>query len=167
MPSKTIVPAILALVVVVAFVHTRVKRGRRLLVLRSRRSAPRLVLNVVLLTGAVLGLVGSVRSAKGPWDSISSLSIILFTLSDMGFDLYGRPQPGQCTFHENGILMVDGRRPVFSRWDQIDRYEWQGDTLVFHLVPEGLAHVGAVLSYDVPLERRGEVMNAIAGRVRG
>ena len=51
-------------------------------------------------------------------------------------------------------------------WD-IDRYEWQGDTLVFHLVPEGLAHVGAVLSYDVPLERRGEVMNAIAGRVRG
>jgi hypothetical protein len=167
MPSKTIVPAILALVVVVAFVHTRVKRGRRLLVLRSRRSAPRLVLNVVLLTGAVLGLVGSVRSAKGPWDSISSLSIILFALSDMGFDLYGRPQPGQCTFHENGMLMVDGRRPVFSRWNEIERYEWQGDTLVFHLPTMGLAHVGDIRAIDVPPDRRGDVMAVIAPRLRG
>ena len=167
MPSKTIVPAILALVVVVAFVHTRVKRGRRLLVLRSRRSAPRLVLNVVLLTVAVLGLVASARSAKGPWDSISSLSIILFSLSDMGFDLYGRPQPGQCSFHENGILMVDGRRPVFSRWDEFERYEWQGDTLVFHLAVTGLAHVGDVRAIDVPPERRGDILAVIAPRLRG
>jgi hypothetical protein len=167
MPSKAIVPAILALVVVVAFVHTRVKRGRRLLVLRGRRSAPRLALNVVFLVVAGLGLVASARSARGPWDSISSLSIILFALSDMGFDLYGRPQPGQCSFHENGILMVDGRRPVFSRWNEIDRYEWQGDTLTFHFVPSGLAHVGEIRAIDVPPERRGEAMAVIAPRLRG
>jgi len=167
MPSKAIVPALLALVVVVAFVHTRVMRGRRLLVLRSRRSAPRLVLNVVFLVAAGLGLVASARSAKGPWDSISSLSIILFALSDMGFDLYGRPQPGQCTFHENGILMVDDRRPVFSRWDKIERYEWQGDTLVFHLATVGLEHVGEVRAIDVPPERRGDILAVIAPRLRG
>ena len=167
MPSKSIVPALLALVVVVAFVHTRVKRGRRLLVLRSRRSAPRLVFNVVILAVAVFGLVASARSAKGPWDSISSVSIILLALSDMGFDLYGRPQPGQCSFHENGILMVDGRRPVFSRWDEFERYEWQGDTLVFHLGATGLAHVGEIRAIDVPPERRGEAMAVIAPRLRG
>ncbi len=167
MPSKAIVPALLALVVVVAFVHTRVKRGRRLLALRSRRSAPRLVLNVVLLTVAVLGLVASAKSAKGPWDSLSSLSIILFALSDMGFDLYGRPQPGQFAFHENGLLTHDGRRLVFSKWDEIERYEWQGDTLVFHLAAAGLAHVGGLLAIDVPPERRGDVLAVIAPRLRG
>jgi hypothetical protein len=167
MPSRSIVPALLALVVVVGFVYTRAKRGRRLLVLRSRRSAPRLVLNVVFLVVAGLGLVASMRSARGPWDSISSLSIILFSLSDMGFDLYGRPQPGQCSFHENGILMVDGRRPMFSRWDEFERYEWQGDTLVFHLAATGLAHVGDVRAIDVPPERRGDVLAVIAPRLRG
>ena len=167
MPSNTIVPAILALVVVALFVHTRVKRGRRLLVLRTRRSTLRWVLNGVFLAVAVLGMVASVQRAKGPWDSISSLSILLFMLSDMGFDLYGRPQPGQCTFHENGILMVDGRRPVFSRWNEIERYEWQGDTLVFHLPTVGLAHVGDIRAIDVPPERRGEVMSIVVARVRG
>jgi hypothetical protein len=167
MPSKAIVPTLLALVVVAGFVYTRAKRGRRLLVLRSRRNAPRLVLNVVFLTVAALGLIASTKSAKGPWDSISSLSIVLFALSDMGFDLYGRPQPGQCSFHENGVLMVDGRRPVFSRWEELERYEWQGDTLVFHLATVGLEHVGSVRAIDVPPERRGDVLAIIAPRLRG
>jgi hypothetical protein len=167
MPPRAIVPAILVAVVVVAFVHTRVQRGRRLLVLRSRRSALRWAVNVVLLAVAVIGLVASVQRAKGPWDSLSGLSLVLLALSDMGFDLYGRPQPGQCTFHENGILMVDGRRPVFSRWDQIERYEWQGDTLVFHFATVGLAHVGDVRAIDVPPERRGEVLAVVAPRLRG
>ena len=167
MPSNTIVPALLALVVAVAFVYTRVQRGRRLLVLRSRRSTLRWVLNIVFLAVAALGLVASARRAKGPWDSVSSLLLLLFFLSDMGFDLYGRPQPGQCTFHENGILMVNGRRPVFSRWDQIERYEWQGDTLVFRLAAVGLAHVGDVRAIDVPPERRGDVLAVVAPRLRG
>ena len=167
MPSKAIVPILLALVVVAGFVYTRVKRGRRLLVLRSRPSTARAALNVVFLAVAVLGLVASANSAKGPWDSLSSLSILLFALSDMGFDLYGRPQPGQCTFHENGMLMVDGRRPVFTRWDRIERYEWQGDTLTFHFAPAGLAHVGDIRAFDVPPEKRGDVMAIIAPRLRG
>ena len=124
--TNIIVPAILAAVVVAGVVHTRVKRGRRFM--RSRRSTPRLVLNVVLLAVAVFGLVASARSAKGPWDSISSLSIVLFALSDMGFDLYGRPQTGQFAFYENGLLTHDGRRLVFSKWGEFERYEWQGDT---------------------------------------
>jgi hypothetical protein len=167
MPSNAIVPASLVLVVVVVFVYTRVQRGRRLLVLRSRRSTVRWVLNGVFLAVAVLGMIASVEKAKGPWDSLSGLSLLLFTLSDMGFDLYGRPQPGQCTFHEKGILMVDGRRPVFSRWDEIERFEWQGDTLVFHLATVGLAHVGDVRAIDVPPERRGEVLAIVAPRLRG
>jgi hypothetical protein len=125
MPSRTIVPAILALVVVAGFVYTRVKRGRRLLALRNRRGVLRLVLNVVFLVVPGLSLVASAQRAKGPWDSISSLSIILLSLSDMGFDLYGRPQPGQFAFHENGLLTHDGRRLVFSKWDEIERYEWR------------------------------------------
>ncbi len=167
MPSNIIVPAILAAVVVAGVVHTRVKRGRRLLVLRSRRSTPRLVLNVVLLAVAVFGLVASARSAKGPWDSISSLSIVLFALSDMGFDLYGRPQTGQFAFYENGLLTHDGRRLVFSKWGEFERYEWQGDTLVFHLTAVGLAHVGQINAIDVPPERRGDVLAVVAPRLRG
>jgi hypothetical protein len=166
-PSRTIVPAILALVVVAGFVYTRVKRGRRLLALRNRRGVLRLVLNVVFLVVAGLSLVASAQRAKGPWDSISSLSIILLSLSDMGFDLYGRPQPGQFAFHENGLLTHDGRRLVFSKWHEIERYEWQGDTLVFHLAAAGLAHVGGLLAIDVPPERRGDVLAVIAPRLRG
>jgi len=167
MPSNAIVPALLVLVVVALFVRTRVQRGRRLLALRSRRSTLRWVLNGVLLAVAVLGLIASLQMAKGPWDSLSGLSLLLFTLSDMGFDLYGRPQPGQCTFHENGMLMVDGRRPVFTRWDRIERYEWQGDTLTFHFAPAGLAHIGDIRAFDVPPEKRGDVMAIIAPRLRG
>ena len=167
MPPRTVVLIVAALIAIGIAFHTRVKRGRRLLVLRTRRGALRWALNVALLAVAVLGLVASARRANGPWDSISSLSILLFSLSDMGFDLYGRPQPGQCTFHENGILMVDGRRPVFSRWNEIERYEWQGDTLVFHLPTVGLAHVGDIRAIDVPPERRGEVMSIVVARVRG
>jgi hypothetical protein len=167
MPPRAIVLVIIAVTIVVLLVRTRIQRGRRLLVLRSRRSTLRWLLNGVLLAVAVMGMIASVQKAKGPWDSLSGLSLLLFTLSDMGFDLYGRPQPGQCTFHENGILMVDGRRPVFSRWDQIDRYEWQGDTLVFHLATIGLAHVGDVRAIDVPPERRGDVLAIVAPRLRG
>jgi len=167
MPSRAIVPALVALVVVVGLVHTRVKRGRRLLVLRSQRSALRRLLSVVLLAAAGLGLVASATSAKGPWDSLSSLSIVLFALSEMGFDLYGRPPSGRCTFHEKGILTVDGRRPVFSRWDEIDRYEWQGDTLVLHFAAAGLVHVGRILALDVPSDRRGDVLAVVAPRLRG
>ena len=82
MPSRAIVPALVALVVVVGLVHTRVKRGRRLLVLRSQRSALRRALSVVFLAVAALGLVASATSVTGPWDSLSSLSIILFSGTD-------------------------------------------------------------------------------------
>jgi len=167
MPPRTVVLIVAALIAIGIAFHTRVKRGRRLLVLRTRRGALRWALNVALLAVAALGLVASARRAKGPWDSISSLSILLFSLSDMGFDLYGRPQPGQCTFHENGILMMDDRRPVFSRWDQVERFEWQGETLVFHLAATGLAHVGEVRAIDVPPDRRGDVLAVIAPRLRG
>ena len=168
MRPKTIVLAILALVVAALSVYTRVQRGRRLLALRSRRSTLRLVLNVMFLVVAGVGLVASVQRVKGPWDSIGSLALVLlFFLSDVGFDIYGRPRPGQCMVHENGILMMDGRRPVFSRWEELERYEWQGDTLVFHLAATGLAHVGDVRAIDVPPERRGDVMAVIASRLRG
>ena len=59
------------------------------------------------------------------------------------------------------------RCPVFSRWDEIERYEWQGDTLVFHLAATGLAHVGGVRAIYVPPERRGDVLAIIAPRLRG
>jgi hypothetical protein len=167
MPSNTIVLATFALAVVALVVHTRVKRGRRLLVLRDRSSALRWVLNAVLLAVAVLGLVASFRRSKGPWDSLGSLSLIVLALSDLGFDLRGAPRPGHCVFHENGILVFDGRRPVFLRWDEIERYEWQGETLMLHRVPQGLAHVGEVITMDVPPERRGDVMAVVAPRLRG
>jgi hypothetical protein len=95
------------------------------------------------------------------------LALLAFTLSDIGSAFFGPPPSGRCVFHENGMLVYDGRSPRFVGWADIERYEWQGDTLVFHLVAAGLAHVGAVLSYDVPLERRGEVLDVLAIRVRG
>jgi len=167
MRSSAIGPAVLAVTVVVFLVYTRVRRGRRLLILRDRPSALRWVLNGVFLAVAILGLVASAQSAKGPWGSVSSLSIILFVLSDLGFDLRGTPRPGHSAFHENGILVFDGRRPVFVNWAELERFEWQGETLMLHRLPQGLAHVGEIISIDVPPERRGDVMAVIAPRLRG
>jgi hypothetical protein len=166
MDPNIIVLSVAAVAGVAAAVRTRIRRGRRLLVLRDRPSALRWVLGGVCLAMVAFDVVAHSGRPGRVGSGAGILAMLAFTVSDLGLFFGPRPS-GRCVFHENGLLVYDGRNPQFTDWSSIERYEWQGDMLVFHLVPEGLAHVGAVLSYDVPLERRGEVMNAIAGRVRG
>jgi hypothetical protein len=167
MQPKTIAPAIVAVVVVALFVHTRVTRGRVLLVVRDRRQKIRWMVNVLLLALAVLFYATASRRPHGDAGWVGSLALLLLTLSDFGVDFFGRPPAGRCTFHQNGVLVFDGRRPQFTRWEDIERYEWQGETLMFHLTPGGLAHVGALISVDVPTEHRGDVLGIIAAHARG
>ena len=71
------------------------------------------------------GCVGA-RGRRGPGTRSAACRSSCSPCRIMGFDLYGRPHPGQCAFHENGILMHDDRRPVFRRWDEIERLRVAG-----------------------------------------
>lgn len=167
MTTRNIFAAVALLLIAAAIVRTRLVRGRHLLTMRGRRNPARRILNAAFLAVAAFGLVATVLSGKGPWDVMSNVALFGFWITDAGFDLYGRPEPGQCAFHANGILLFDGRRPVFTKWENVERYEWQGNTLTFHFAPAGLAHVGDLRAFDVPPERRGDVMAIIAPRLRG
>jgi hypothetical protein len=167
MTSRSIVTAILLLFVAALIVRTRVTRGRHLLGLHATRNPVRWVLNAVFLVVAASGTVAALLGGKGPWDVLSNVSLFGFWLTDAGFDLYGRPEPGRCAFYANGILMFDGRRPVFVKWEAVGRHEWQGDTLTLYLAPSGLAHVPEIRAFDVPGELRGDVMAIVAPRLHG
>jgi hypothetical protein len=77
------------------------------------------------------------------------------------------PEPPWCAFHEKGIVFFDGRDEQFVAWREIDRYEWTGEHLTFYLAPATPGEAGPVYGWDVPFERREQVIDVIATRLQG
>jgi hypothetical protein len=88
---------------------------------------------------------------------------------------------GSCEFRQNGILFLDPRPfkawtgsefetadaldARFFEWSRVERFEWDGDTLVFHVASRKAGQPGGERSVDVPPELRGEVTSIVTTHV--
>ena len=182
-PGFLVYLAIAVLVAVVTAVYDRLRRGRRLIVLRqSPPRRMRWVFWVATMVGAVL-LSVLPRERFGPVGSLACL-VALGALALCGYlvDSASPPPSGYCAFHERGVLFVERVRwqdmtwtgrpddefnERFVAWARVERFEWDGNTLVFHIASRKAGRPRGERSVEVPPERREEVMSIVVARVRG
>jgi hypothetical protein len=149
-----------------AALNRRRRSGRCLLALHDRPAA-----------GArILGFAWLAVSFAAVWlpadwlERIGPAALLLFPLVPMVFLaillLYSPPPPGSLSFHEKGLAFYDGQRTQFVPWGELERFEWNGDTLLLYRQSVFLGDQAQTFGFEVPPERRSEAETIVAAHLQ-
>jgi hypothetical protein len=75
------------------------------------------------------------------------------------------PPAGSWAIFENGIMCAEGPKPEFVHWQELDRFEWNGDIVIIHRGPTLIGSQSESHSLEVPSERRSALEGILATRL--
>jgi hypothetical protein len=135
----------------------RLRYGRRLLRIGETPSGTRLNLPAALALVWIVIILVTQRFWLG-----LPLGLLLLLLALR----FAPPPAGSWVLYENGIYCAEGPKPEFMRWQDLDGFEWNGDTILVH---RGLTLLGGASgshALEVPADRRSELEAILATRLR-
>jgi len=157
--TSRIVSALLyvAVAIVLGVLVPRLRYGRLLLRIGEAQSRKALTLPAAL---ALLFFVLSVVEQRFWWGVPLGLLLLLLALR------FAPPPAGSWALYEKGIQCAEGPKAEFVRWQDLDRFEWNGDMILVHRSRTLLAGAPSSHALEVPADRRSELEAILATRMR-
>ena len=146
-----------AVAVVLGVLVPRLRYGRLLLRIGEAPSGrwPSLP-TVMALVFVVLFLV----EERFWWAAPAGILLLLVALR------FAPPPPGSWALYEKGIWCGEGPKPEFVRWQDLERFEWNGNIVTVHRSPILLAGASASHALEVPPDRRAVLEAILSTRMR-